>query len=173
MSNNTNTLFWVITGAVIVLAGFMFVNSLNDGAITNITHKFSSLWTNEELDDYYSPIERVVYKDYYKENSNRFYCRKNGEQIEKDGIHVEVLNMQVYDDGRAGFKWILTNKSGKVHNRIQFNLLLYDCETNYVINNIGWMEDRFEINEKIDLTTSMNAPTREWQYYIDVEYRYY
>ena len=41
MSSNTNTLFWVITGAVIVLAIFSLVN-LNKDNINNITSKFDN-----------------------------------------------------------------------------------------------------------------------------------
>ena len=44
MSNNTNTLFWVITGAVIVLGIFTLVLNINSDTVTNITRKMSSLF---------------------------------------------------------------------------------------------------------------------------------
>ena len=44
MSENTNTLFWVITGAVIVLGIFTLVLNINSDTVTNITRKMSSLF---------------------------------------------------------------------------------------------------------------------------------
>lgn len=44
MSENTNTLFWVITGAVIVLAIFALVQANVGETITNIFNHFNSLF---------------------------------------------------------------------------------------------------------------------------------
>lgn len=46
MSENTNTLFWVITGAVIILAVFLLIQSNVGGAITGIFDHFNSLFTS-------------------------------------------------------------------------------------------------------------------------------
>lgn len=45
MSDNTNTLFWIITGAVIVLAVFTLINTNVTTAITSIFTHFNSLFT--------------------------------------------------------------------------------------------------------------------------------
>ena len=42
MSSNTNTLFWVITGAVIVLAVFLLINTSQSDTLTRISDKFNS-----------------------------------------------------------------------------------------------------------------------------------
>lgn len=44
MSENTNTLFWVITGAVIVLAVFLLIQNNIGTTITGIFEHFNSLF---------------------------------------------------------------------------------------------------------------------------------
>ena len=44
MSENTNTLFWVITGAVIVLAVFLLIQSNVGNTITEIFNHFNGLF---------------------------------------------------------------------------------------------------------------------------------
>lgn len=44
MSENTNTLFWVITGAVIVLAVFLLIQGNVGGTITGIFEHFNGLF---------------------------------------------------------------------------------------------------------------------------------
>ena len=44
MSENTNTLFWVITGAVIVLAVFLLIQTNVGSTITNIFNHFNNLF---------------------------------------------------------------------------------------------------------------------------------
>lgn len=44
MSENTNTLFWVITGAVIVLAVFLLIQTNVGDTITGIFEHFNSLF---------------------------------------------------------------------------------------------------------------------------------
>ena len=57
MSNNTNTLFWVITGAVVVLGIFLLTNNTSNGTIENINSKFSS-YAEDVISD-------PVLKEYY------------------------------------------------------------------------------------------------------------
>jgi len=45
MSENTNTLFWVITGAVIVLALFLLIQGNVSDTITDIFTHFNGLFT--------------------------------------------------------------------------------------------------------------------------------
>ncbi len=46
MSENTNTLFWVITGAVIILAVFLLIQSNVGDTITGIFDHFNGLFTS-------------------------------------------------------------------------------------------------------------------------------
>ena len=61
MSSNTNTLFWVITGAVVVLGIFLLVNTTSDETLGNINNKFeesaSSIINYPILEEYYSHVK--------------------------------------------------------------------------------------------------------------------
>ncbi len=61
MSSNTNTLFWVITGAVVVLGVFLLVNGTSDNTIKDINAKFeesaSSIINYPILEEYYSHVK--------------------------------------------------------------------------------------------------------------------
>ena len=58
MSNNTNTLFWVITGAVIVLGVFLLINNSQTESLSNINNKYSGLFeqanASPEIIEYYN-----------------------------------------------------------------------------------------------------------------------
>lgn len=47
MSSNTNTLFWVITGAVIVLSVFLLVNTSQNNMVSKINDKFSGIYKRQ------------------------------------------------------------------------------------------------------------------------------
>jgi hypothetical protein len=47
MSNNTNSLFWIITGAVIVLAVFLLNSATNNNTIDKIFDNFSGYFSKE------------------------------------------------------------------------------------------------------------------------------
>jgi len=61
LSNNTNTLFWVITGAVIVLSVFLLINTSQSNTISRMNNKFSGIYKKqanaENLKKYYSHEE--------------------------------------------------------------------------------------------------------------------
>ena len=58
MSSNTNTLFWVITGAVIVLGVFALINTSQNDTLSKVDNEFSELYNNAkagpELIKYYN-----------------------------------------------------------------------------------------------------------------------
>lgn len=44
MSENTNNMFWIITGAVVVLGVFTLINGSMDTTISNILTHFNSIF---------------------------------------------------------------------------------------------------------------------------------
>ena len=44
MSDNTNTLFWVICGAIVVIAIYLLINTNITSSIDGIFSHFNSLW---------------------------------------------------------------------------------------------------------------------------------
>ena len=54
MSNNTNTLFWVITGAVVVLSTFLLFQNGGNETLSKVTSTFGDMFNgNPELAKYY------------------------------------------------------------------------------------------------------------------------
>ncbi len=45
MSNNTNSLFWIITGAVIVLAVFLLISSTNNNTVSKVFDSFGGYFS--------------------------------------------------------------------------------------------------------------------------------
>ena len=60
MSENTNTLFWVITGAVIVLAVFLLINTSSNNSLSTINDTFSSYWTDAETNTPKEEIDEML-----------------------------------------------------------------------------------------------------------------
>lgn len=60
MSNNTNTLFWIITGSVIVLSVFILTNKTFDGTIKNVDNEFEgyakNIIHNPKMQKYYGHV---------------------------------------------------------------------------------------------------------------------
>ena len=49
MSNNTNTLFWVITGAVVVLSVFLLIKNNEEDSLNRINDKFNNVAQNYDI----------------------------------------------------------------------------------------------------------------------------
>ena len=87
MSNNTNTLFWVITGAVIVLGIFTLVLNINSDTVTNITRKMSSLFSNQIVES-----EKEMLNN--SSNLQKYY----GYQENWENIKIEDTELFEFDE---------------------------------------------------------------------------
>jgi hypothetical protein len=114
MSSNTNNLFWVITGAVIIVGIFLLVSFSNNDTINQIFDKFSDYFDNSSsgnsvLERYYSHepnYENLVITDesdfVFNEETKEITAYKgNGREIvipyEINGIPVEkISNIGLY-----------------------------------------------------------------------------
>ena len=74
MSGNTNTLFWVITGAVVVLGVFLLTQNNGNNNVRNINDKFSNYFDEANVDPnlkkYYSHVDN--YKDLHITDESLF-----------------------------------------------------------------------------------------------------
>ena len=109
MSKNTNTLFWVITGAVIVIGLFLIINSFNNDSIKKATGKISSVFQNavkksdeEELNN------PTNIKKYYGHNENW------------DSIEVESTTLFEFDE-KTGTVLKYNGNSSKIVIPFQIN----------------------------------------------------
>jgi hypothetical protein len=114
MSNNTNTLFWVITGAVIVLTAFLILNVSQNKNLKKINNKFSDLFYNDnKIQNYEKEIDLSVYIPtgwkvmdivttngvvYITGNPNNFYgggCQFDTRIINTNDYDVHIINSKV------------------------------------------------------------------------------
>ena len=150
MSSNTNTLFWVITGAVIVLAIYGLVN-VNKDNINNMTNKF---------DAYFEEIKEESERDYdseYNKNSNVIYKKINYMRVDEINNTIEFEYRMKNISNRVLFARIyyLYIKDSETNNvifeqRITTGILLKDKERTKVINGI------------------YNKPEGKWKYYLEL-----
>lgn len=104
MSSNTNTLFWVITGAVIVLAVFLLMSNENN-QLEGITNKFSSLFVAEKQEeDEKIEEEESLIEDYSKYFVTSMNLGSNYTKIEPCGANYVVVDgykigaHEIYED---------------------------------------------------------------------------
>jgi len=62
LSSNTNTLFWVITGAVVVLSVFLLINTSQNNTISRMNNKFSGIYKKQ--------VNAETLKKYYNHEDN-------------------------------------------------------------------------------------------------------
>lgn len=103
MSSNTNTLFWVITGAVIVLAVFLLMSNENN-QLEGITNKFSSLFVAEKQEEDEKIEEESLIEDYSKYFVTSMNLGSNYTKIEPCGANYVVVDgykigaHEIYED---------------------------------------------------------------------------
>lgn len=117
MSNNTNTLFWVITGAVIVLGVFALVNNT-----TTVSKVFDGLnnTTNETINNQNNTnIDKLKY-DRTNANANNNYTYLN----DKDYL----LESSIKSENEV--EWVISNLSDKEDTNTHYSLEVYDSNTN-------------------------------------------
>lgn len=162
MSSNTNTLFWVITGAVIVLAIYGLVN-VNKDNINNMTNKF---------DTYFEEIKEESERDYdsdYNKNSNVIYKKTN--VVSNDEVEIKINYMRVDEiNNTIEFEYRMKNIANKVLLAKNYYLYIKDSETNNII-----FEQKISTGillkdkERTKVINGIyNKPEGSWKYYLEL-----
>ena len=94
MSNNTNTLFWVITGAVVVLGIFLLTNNTSNETLSNVSKKFNSyaedIVSDPVLKEYYGHVPN--YNELEITDESLFTFNKSTQTITRyNGSSSEVV----------------------------------------------------------------------------------
>lgn len=173
MSENTNTLFWFITGAVIVLGVFLLINTSQNSNLNNITNKFDSLFTG----DNYEQIEQEDYSIYFKNDDS---IKENYKEIFACGSKTEVVDgykvgvHDYYDRGKEGslIRWIITNTNETIKNGAIFISFL-NCSNNEQVSSAYWSLNDIKPNETITLWTHGENIPQDYQFYIKVRLEVY
>ena len=141
MSENTNTLFWVITGAVVVLGVFLLINNSLDNNLSNISDTFNSYWTEAESN---TPREKI--DERYISDSDNISFIKLGEDIG----YVQDLEIKVYgvNPNSNNFGYYIKNTSSNVVNNKVFHLNIHRYSNKEVINSFtGYVNNLYPGNQ--------------------------
>lgn len=154
MSNNTNTLFWVIAGAVIILSIFLLVNSSSNDTIGGINSKFSEIYDNQNSRRLRSVVneeptttttttitttttttttraktqDEIDHEEFLSQ-STVDYCRKASVVSKISDVPASAITIKdAYVNGTKAAKTV-TNVSGSEITNIWINSTYYDCKT--------------------------------------------
>ena len=153
MSENTNTLFWVITGAVIVLAVFSLINGSQSNKLPKIFDKFNN---------YY---EEATYED-TNESNDRQAC-KNYAITKDNGLYGTLSYFRVNDtNGFTELGYYFKNTSSRPISGV-LRFITYKCGTNEVIHRGYTIVDELQPNEETSLFTNFTYVLDDYQFYFD------
>ena len=132
MSNNTNTLFWVITGAVIVLAVFTIISNKYDW-FSQIPEKFNSYFTEVSVDEeILNPENSQDYSSYfpgiYDAGEGFTKVELGGSNtVYADGYKIGIYDLYTDNEGSLTFNWLIENTNeSKIDGELK--LSIYDCD---------------------------------------------
>ena len=145
MSENTNTLFWVITGAVVVLAVFLLINTSQNESLNTISNRFSGAW-NDTL----NPSEPVDPR-YITEGDNEAFIKNGETSTNVQGVDVIIdgyrVNVGAYKDI---IHWHFTNNTGETINNKNIYFIMYNYETGEFYHSYYWPLNNFQNGDTIN-----------------------
>ncbi len=181
MSNNTNTLFWVITGAVVVLGIFLLTNNSSDNSINTISSKFDGIYneqaskldnskndTNEDNIDenvHSTEDEQIPEKtqeeidlEEYMKQSTRYYCKPPISTDERIKIKMVYAT-----DNRIAYN--ITNISNEDIIDPWFTLIAYNCNNGKAVKHCGLSFDEFKAGQSGTYICSGGSLGADYEYY--------
>ena len=170
MSNNTNTLFWVITGAVIVLAVFLIINESQNNTLNNIFTKFSKIYANQNNDPFDDD-----YSEYFNDES---FDKNNYTEIQACGVKTKIVDgykVGIHDFHDTGdnmvIRWLIINTNEIVRDG-RIYVSFFNCETNELLTQTHWDLKEIQPNIPTILSSAGGMDNKDFQYYIDVNVRF-
>lgn len=138
MSNNTNTLFWIITGAVIVLVVFVLINTSQNNTLNRINNKFSEYFENISNNE-----NNIDYSEYIPEGFNVVDIVNNNGLLYINGNVIQYEDNMFYWDERI----INTNRYDVDFKDV--SLKYYNSITNELIIEINLPFDQIMTSKEI------------------------
>jgi len=158
MSNNTNTLFWVITGAVVVLSVYLLIKNNEEDSLNRINNKFNDVAQNQ--------INNGNGPNYYidRNSCGRTEASAGGFDVYVTGYHDNGFDSSYFD-------WYVVNNNTEEDSNKDLIVTIYTCETNEYVFEVQW-----QVEFTPPLTTSYISsygPTirGNWDYYVTAEIR--
>ena len=153
MSNNTNTLFLVITGAVIILSVFLLINH-NTNSLNRVESSVSNLYDNEDF-IYEPPKGAKIYT-----------CGSN--ELVKDNIQVNIKKFIDLGNNDVEIEWTAKNLSNETITNKYLNMNIYNCEDNSIVLMAAMYFDEFHAGDTWFIYTSGGKPIDYFKYYIEL-----
>lgn len=153
MSNNTNTLFLVITGAVIILSVFLLINNYANN-LNRIESSVSSLYDNEDF-TYEAPKGTKIYT-----------CGSN--ELIKDNFQVNIKRFIDLGDNNVEIEWTAKNLSDETITNKYLLMNIYNCEDNSIVLSAAMFFDYFYAGDTWNIYTSGSKPIDYFKYYIEL-----
>lgn len=156
MSNNTNTLFWVITGAVIVLGVFLLIQTNQDDSLNRINNKFNEVAS--------SKINNSGGTNYYIDRNS---CGRSEASV--GGFDVFVTGF--YDNGydAAYYNWHIVNNNTEYDSNKDLVVTIYTCETNEYVSSVNWAIENIPPMQTIHIKSYCPTIRGNWDYYVTAE----
>lgn len=142
MSNNTNTLFWVITGAVIIFSIYLLTNT-GTNTLSNINNQYNNMFDVESTKTtttQKTKTQEEIDLEEYNKKSTRTYCRQ---AVSKDSsLSVKMTYATEYS-----VAYTITNISKNDLIKPWVMLRLYDCNNNNQIKSCALFLDSFNVGQ--------------------------
>ena len=185
MSSNTNTLFWVIAGAVVILGVFLLTNNSSDNTVNTIANRFDGIY-NEQLSksNEKDSISKEESKDNNLEEENvpsteEVIPEKTQEEIDLEEYMKQSTRYYcrppVSTDNRLKFKMVYAND-----NRIAYNvtnisdedlvepwimLVAYNCNTGKAVKHCALSLNEFKAGQSGTYICSGGSLGADYEYY--------
>jgi len=171
MSSNTNTLFWVITGAVIVLAVFLLINTSQSDTLTRISDKFNSIAVEQGIENTETTEEEPYPYELTPLASNYIPLNACGPK----SATIEGYKVQVYDayhttDGyvRIRSRYFITNTNETTSNK-RLMIHFVECGTDRVVSTAYNLLYDLAPGQTVQPDSIGNSDKTITDYYIKVE----
>ena len=171
MSSNTNTLFWVITGAVIVLAVFLLINTSQSDTLTRISDKFNSIAVEQGIENIETTEEESYPYELTPLVSNYIPLNACGPK----SATIEGYKVQVYDayhttDGyvRIRSRYFITNTNETTSNK-RLMIHFVECGTDRVVSTAYNLLYNLAPGQTVQPDSTGNSDKTITDYYIKVE----
>lgn len=129
MSNNTNTLFWIITGAVIILAVFLLISNNQNESLNRINSKFSGFWNGSERANQDNTNNEVDWGYDYSQYHQINHCGSNIYMTPDNRIKVTSHHLVTDEEFGVRQGYFVENVSNETISNKLLDTDIYDCLT--------------------------------------------
>jgi len=141
LSSNTNTLFWVITGAVIIVAVFLLINNASSNTMISISDKFSNITAEGGIE---SDLKDRIKLSEVDPTQNYIQLKACGvTRVYVEGYKLEMYDYYYQEGAGSHARWLITNNTKTKLNK-RAAIYVYECGTNKLLSSHYWSVSKIE-----------------------------